>query len=177
MGGFMLVAGLLLLAHPVDAQVQLESDAITSGATVGASGSELTLNGSIGQIATRGSQNSDKKLFNGIWGSLYADEVFTDIEDEDPRNEEVPDAFSLSSAYPNPFNPQTQISYSLPEASHVKLAVYNMVGRRVQVLVDQQQQAGKHRVNFSGGHLSSGMYIYRLKAGQHTQMRKMMLIK
>lgn len=175
--GLIGLAGWGITTNTVRAQVQLQADAFTSGATPSASGSETTLQGSIGQIATGGSQNSTKMLFNGLWGTLYADDVSTDIDDVDPRPRNMPESFHLSAAYPNPFNPSTRIRYALPQATHVTLTVYNMLGKRVQVLVDQQQQAGRHAATFRGNGLSSGMYIYRLQAETYTQTRKMMLVK
>ncbi|GAB4367242.1 MAG: hypothetical protein Kow0042_07740 [Calditrichia bacterium] len=79
--------------------------------------------------------------------------------------------------YPNPFNPVTNIPFSLPEASHVKLEIFNLLGERVTVLLYERKPAGEHNVIFDGSQLSSGVYLYRLRAGEFEQVRKMLLLK
>jgi len=89
----------------------------------------------------------------------------------------VPSEFSVSGAYPNPFNPTTAISYRLPAESFVSLEVYDTAGRPVSTLVNGQQEAGQHQVNFDGLKLPSGVYFYRLSAGNYTATDKMVLMK
>ena len=80
-------------------------------------------------------------------------------------------------SYPNPFNPNTQISYSLPSASDIKLIVYNTMGQTIKVLENGFKNAGNYSVNLNAGELPSGIYFYRLEAGQFSQAKKMMLLK
>ncbi|TKJ41670.1 hypothetical protein CEE37_03635 [candidate division LCP-89 bacterium B3_LCP] len=89
----------------------------------------------------------------------------------------VPDEYSLTQNYPNPFNPVTSISFGLPEAGYVKLAVYDLLGRQVALLVDGHREAGLQEVSFDAHELSSGMYLYRIEAGDFTAVRKMVLMK
>jgi endoglucanase len=90
---------------------------------------------------------------------------------------ELPLNFELQQNYPNPFNPSTNILYSLKNSGKVCLSVYDLLGRKVAVLVNGVQNAGEHTATFSGVHLTSGIYFYRLTAAGSTDVKKMMLIK
>ena len=89
----------------------------------------------------------------------------------------TPREFSLSQSYPNPFNPTTVINYQIRLTSHVTLKVYDILGREVESLVDRQQTAGNYSVSFDGSNLPSGVYLYRLQAGNFSSVKKMMLLK
>jgi hypothetical protein len=79
--------------------------------------------------------------------------------------------------YPNPFNPKTIIKYNMTSASLIKISVYDVLGRVIDVLVDKEQQAGNYEVEFDGSNLSSGVYYYVLQNGDFTQVKKMVLVK
>ena len=85
--------------------------------------------------------------------------------------------FHLEQNYPNPFNPSTMIRYTLPEATQVRVEVFNLLGQSVGMLVDGVQQAGSHTVNFDASGLTTGVYFYRLVTPQYSETRQMMLIK
>lgn len=89
----------------------------------------------------------------------------------------LPDKFSLHQNYPNPFNPVTTIIYTLPEHSHVNLAVYNILGAHVITLIDKQQRAGVYHIKFDASHLPSGIYFYRLDTGTFVGQKRMVLVK
>lgn len=89
----------------------------------------------------------------------------------------VPTEFSLAQNYPNPFNPTTTISYQLPENGMVTLKVYNVIGREVAELVNEQKSAGMHEIKFDATGLASGTYIYKVSANGFVQTKKMILIK
>ena len=88
-----------------------------------------------------------------------------------------PERFFLSQNYPNPFNPVKKISYELPVANHVTLKVFDILGKEVMTLVNERQDAGNHEIEFNGSSLSSGVYFYRLEAGEFTDVKRMVLIK
>ncbi len=89
----------------------------------------------------------------------------------------LPVSFSLNQNYPNPFNPSTKISFSLPSKQYVVLKIYNTLGQEVSTLINREMEAGSHSVNFNAGELTSGMYIYTIKAGNFHQTKKMLFLK
>jgi hypothetical protein len=89
----------------------------------------------------------------------------------------LPASFSLASVHPNPFNPSTTINFTLPQAGHVSLAIYDLTGRLVIELVNGHREGGVHEVTFDGSHLASGVYLYTLSAGQNHATGKMVLLK
>jgi len=90
---------------------------------------------------------------------------------------EVPQTLQLSQNYPNPFNPSTRIDFALPEAAQVALEVYNMLGQKVVTLENGYLSAGQHSVTFDASDLSSGIYLYRLQAGDQVLTRSLTLVK
>ncbi|MCX7878103.1 MAG: T9SS type A sorting domain-containing protein, partial [Ignavibacteria bacterium] len=98
-----------------------------------------------------------------------------------PVSSEVPERFSLNQNYPNPFNPKSKIKMQIAELSEVKLVVYDVLGREVQTLVNEQLSPGTYEVDFDGTNLPSGVYFYRIIAegeGQKfTKTMKMILVK
>jgi hypothetical protein len=101
--------------------------------------------------------------------------VLTGIDDEPIGS--MPAEFALYQNYPNPFNPSTTIEYALPFASHVVLDVYDLLGRKVASLVNERMPAGTHSVRLDASGLGSGMYIYRLMAGDHAVSKRMTVVK
>jgi hypothetical protein len=89
----------------------------------------------------------------------------------------VPIEFNLAQNYPNPFNPSTTIKFELPRASRVALTVYDVLGRQVSVLVNERRNAGVYEVKFDGSELASGVYFYRIQAGDYVATKKLVLMK
>lgn len=89
----------------------------------------------------------------------------------------MPTSFIVNQNYPNPFNPATTISYSLPEATHVSLEVFNILGQRVDRLLDTDQPAGDYQVNWDASRFASGIYFYRLQTEAAVETKKMLLLK
>jgi len=92
-------------------------------------------------------------------------------------DQELPDTYELLQNYPNPFNPETTIEYRLPEVNHVQIEVVDLQGRRVALLVDRIQPAGRHRVSFNAEDLPSGIYMYQMRAGDFTDVKELILLK
>lgn len=112
------------------------------------------------------------------WGIYYAispwkPDIITGIADAAPSLRTI----LLHEAYPNPCNPSTTIRYELPDSRDVRLAVYDMIGREVSVLVDQKKEAGIYDVRFDGSGLASGVYLARLTAGNFVQARKVLIVR
>jgi Secretion system C-terminal sorting domain len=111
-------------------------------------------------------------------GSPYlfeVDGVFTGIESG--QNNIVFEIFKLFQNYPNPFNPTTIISYQLPQNNFVTLDIYDVSGRKVMNLVNEQQKAGNHALTLNASNLSSGVYFYRIESGSYKETKKFVLIK
>jgi len=94
-----------------------------------------------------------------------------------PDDSRFPLAFALSDPYPNPFNASSIIQYRIPEKTYVQLTVYDVLGRELTTLVDEEQQAGNYNVRLDASRFSSGVYYYRLQAGTFTDVKKMILLK
>lgn len=88
-----------------------------------------------------------------------------------------PKEFKLEQNYPNPFNPNTVISYQLPVIGKTTLKVYDILGSEIVTLVNEEQQPGYYEVQFDGNNIASGIYVYRLQAGDHVSIKKMMVLK
>jgi parallel beta-helix repeat protein len=106
-------------------------------------------------------------------GAFYFDQS---VGIDDGYNQ-LPGEFSLSQNYPNPFNASTTIKYQLPKSSRVTIEIYDILGRRIEVLHDGIQPAGYYRVIWNAGSISSGLYFCKLQAGEHAETKKMVLIK
>jgi len=133
----------------------------------------------------------------GDWPSTVTDSSFFEVEvtsavfsdgegvgwllngsfGESEQSASIPSEFTLHSNCPNPFNARTEISYQLPVATEVKLEIYNLLGQKVATLADEKQQAGYRSVIWDASDVSSGLYFYKLTAGEKTSTRMMALIK
>jgi hypothetical protein len=110
---------------------------------------------------------------DGVWRRPLS-EMVTGVE---MSSTEVPEMFELEQNYPNPFNPSTTIKYELPRTSQVSLTVFDILGREVSVLVNDRRDAGVYEVKFDGSNLASGVYFYRIQAGDFTQTKRLLLLK
>ncbi len=117
---------------------------------------------------------------NKGYKTLPVDGVVTAV-DEDSRPV-IPETYALSVNYPNPFNPATNIEYSIPSRSHVTIEVFNILGQEVRTLVDETRPAGEHRITWdgtdrNGTQVATGVYLYRIEADSYIETRKMLFLK
>jgi len=123
--------------------------------------------------------NSFSGIAAGVAGTILRTTTggYTGVKDNPPSLAVVPHDFTLQQNFPNPFNPSTTIRYGLPNRSHVTLTVFNTLGQRVAVLQNEDQEAGYHEVQFDGSGLSSGVYFYRIQAGEFIATKRFVLLK
>ncbi len=105
------------------------------------------------------------------------DSIYLSPEGFASMNQDIPKKFNLEQNYPNPFNPSTQIEYAITEQAEVTLQVFNILGKKVRTLVHEEQSAGNYKVTFNGSDLASGVYLYRLRAGDKVDTKKFILVK
>ena len=109
----------------------------------------------------------------GFW-YLPTQLISTNVEQAENA---LPKTFRLEQNYPNPFNPTTTIQFALPRSSKVTVTLFDILGRQVAILVDDELEAGEHKVLFEPKNLATGVYIYRIQAEGFVQARKLMLLK
>lgn len=109
-----------------------------------------------------------------VWTSPISLSSLTTV---DNVGENIPSGFELTQNYPNPFNPSTVIEYSIPEAGFVSLKVYDVRGKEVSVLVNEEKSKGSYLVSFNADNLSSGIYFYKIRTEQFTETKKMLLLR
>jgi hypothetical protein len=121
--------------------------------------------------------DSDNGSVVGRWGTILRTINGGVTFAEEGQIDEVPAVFLLRQNYPNPFNPATNIVFSLPRADYVTLKVYNILGQKVATLVNEKKEAGTYQVQFDGTALASGVYFYRITAGEFVETRKLVLVR
>jgi hypothetical protein len=125
---------------------------------------------------TTGKQYQPGKLETGI--ALVAERPNKEVKQETAGNEDLSgESYFNAKNYPNPFNPETNIVYTLKNSTSVKITVYDRLGREVVVLVDENQSEGEHTIKFNASNLPSGIYFYRIKTADKVEVRKMVFAK
>jgi hypothetical protein len=107
--------------------------------------------------------------------TMRSDTLLVSVKDRQPSS--TPLEFALSQNYPDPFNPSTTINYSLPKASHVKLKVFNALGQEISTCVDKTEEPGYKSVEWNASGVASGVYFYRLQAGDFVHTKKLLLLR
>jgi PKD repeat protein len=118
--------------------------------------------------------NVDDALVTDISDDVFTIDIITGMEDFEQG---IPSEFNLSQNYPNPFNPVTLIKYQVPEVSLVSIKVYDVIGREIAVLVNEVKNPGNYQISFDSANLASGVYFYKMIAGDFSSVRKMNLLK
>jgi len=113
----------------------------------------------------------------GGWGPFSEGRRFQSVFTSVEKMEDRPTCVRLYENYPNPFNPLTTIRYGLPNRSHVTLTVFNTLGQQVAVLQNAEQEAGYHEVQFDASGLASGVYFYRMQAGDFVATKRLLLLR
>lgn len=167
-----LILLLLLIASITLAQNQIPVSVISSGGEKSSS-TNFILNSTVGEPFIGKSVSSTNQHNIGFW-YVYKQSTITDVEKE---KETIPTVFKLEQNYPNPFNPSTIIKFGVPERSNVVLKIYELLGGEVTTLVNEEMEAGWHSRVFNAAEYSSGIYIYRMQAGNYVNTKKMILIK
>lgn len=109
-----------------------------------------------------------------LFDDFVLDNTVTDVKNNAFAK---PSDYSLSQNYPNPFNPSTEIEFAIPKGLHVTLKVYDIMGQEIETLVDEQLPQGRYKKSFDASRLSSGMYLYKIQAGNYVEVKKMTLVK
>jgi hypothetical protein len=144
------------------------------GAAGVSSGDNGTVAVSVGETNTGATMGSNGSMFTGFWDIATGLNAFSSIDSEPA----LPLQWEIGNAYPNPFNPSTTVSVSIPLASRIHVAVYNVLGQRVAVLEDGVFMAGIHRFVWNANGLASGVYFLRVEAPGHMQkMQKVVLVR
>ena len=121
---------------------------------------------------------NDSSIFVGTYGSgIWKLPLSTITSVKQPKPPAIPASFDLQQNYPNPFNPTTTIRYDIPERCHVLLDAYDVLGRKVETLVDAEKPPGHYQATFDASRFASGVYFYRLQVGSFTQVRKLIVVK
>ena len=162
---------IVLFNRDLHAQYQIKRSVVANGAGSGSSSSH-NVNSTLGQPAIGTMSNNIYNNYAVFW---YCGDFYVSIADA--INDQIPQKYELFQNYPNPFNPSTTIRYALPEASHVKLEIYTLLGKRVTTLLNEFKAPGVYKVNFKAATLSTGFYIYKIQAGHFQSAQKMLLTK
>jgi hypothetical protein len=128
--------------------------------------------GTIGQSSIGKGENTINQSQAGFW-AMYYQNIISKVEDD----EILPNQFMLEQNYPNPFNPSTIIKFGIPERANVVIKIYDILGSEVITLINQEIDIGWYEVQFNASNYSSGIYIYRMQAGNYISTKKMLMIK
>lgn len=141
-------------------------------------GNNITLHSTVGQALVGATSTQSLLHGAGFWYTESLDVILQPVSVEDSRTStDQPQTFSLDQNYPNPFNPSTNISYAVATPGPVSIVIYDLLGREVQMLVDEHHATGTYELSFDAEDLPSGMYLYVFSYGSSSITRHMILLK
>lgn len=176
----LLLVGCIVSISPSDSLAyQITQQVLDGGGVAWQSTANYKLCSSLGQPITG---NQDGAAYDGYSGFFNPGVIDLTTDVEEHKLAHLPAEFSLSQNYPNPFNHSTIIKYALPAASQVRIRIYNILGQRVRNLVNEPQEEGHKTIHWDakddkGAEVSSGIYFYRMEAGDFVKNMKMILLK
>ena len=160
----------IILMTSLYSQHQIKSYVFGNGGTV-ITNADFNISSTIGQTFTGMSVSSDFTHYSGYWRSVA---LLTNVLGEDDL---IPIKFELLQNYPNPFNPSTNIKYSIAKQTKVRIEVYNILGQRVALLVNENKSPGYYTVKFDGRDMATGFYVYRMQTNEYNSIKKMLIVK
>ena len=166
----LLVFIIIVFSFSSYAQSQVKWYSFTTGLGLSNSGVSVVTS-SVGESFIGTSSNENIKIISGFL--VFSSSTVTDVSSE---KKITPAVYKLYQNYPNPFNPSTIIGWQLPVGSHVSLKVYDILGREVAILVNEEKPAGVYKFSFNADNLASGVYFYILKSDNYTSVKKMILL-
>ncbi len=155
-----------------NAQNQVKSSVLGNGGGGASNGSFRTVT-TLGQTLIGTTANASNTIHAGFWSQGI--EMVAGVEQI--PSETMPEEFRLEQNYPNPFNPTTTIEFALPKQSAVTLTLYDILGREIEVLIDDELEPGGYKVSFQADDLPSGIYFYHIQADGFVRARKLTLLK
>ena len=161
----------LFLVGPLIAQNHISASVISGGGEKQVN-AQYTLTGTVGQVSIKSMTTSGYQVHSGFW-NVYSKDVVSSVYEADF----IPREFNLEQNYPNPFNPSTVINFTVAERSKVIIKIYDVLGNTVTYLVNEELEPGVYQRTFNAGIYSSGLYLYRMEAGNFINTKKMLLVK
>jgi hypothetical protein len=121
--------------------------------------------------------NASNSFATSLWSQRWTFQTLTILTNAGSNESKIPKVFKLYNNYPNPFNPATKIKFDLPSNCNVKLKIFDITGKEVANLINEELKAGTYEYQFNAVNLSSGVYFYRIETGNFSDIKRMMLIK
>jgi hypothetical protein len=152
-----------------DGGISWGADTRLTNDTANSNSSSISISGSVVHVVWQDTRDGNYEIYyeRNPTGNVGIQNIST----------EIPSAYSLSQNYPNPFNPATNIKFAIPKNEFVKITVFDMLGKEIETLVNEQLQPGTYETNWNASNYPSGVYFYKLSAGDFSETKKMLLLK